>query len=120
MKQILSVLFLGLLVTQISCNNATSPEANTGTLTGFISVENSDGSYSRVSGVTASLVGKNLSGQTDASGIWTIHNVPAGVYRVAFSYPDHFSDTSSVFQFVGSDTFEPQNLCGPLRYNPGV
>lgn len=56
------------------------------------------------SGVTVTLEGTSYSAVTDANGIWSISDLPAGTYDLMYSRDGYTRQKSCCFQFVGGGT----------------
>src|SRR5438552_3204191 len=92
-----------LLFVACSSNDSIS---DTGTLTGTM-VLYGGADYAQLndaSGITATLLGTSFSANTNAAGVWTIKNVPAGIYTVQLTKPGFDSIIFSKHHFTGAGT----------------
>lgn len=97
-----------IILTNYSCNrydNITEVTIPNGAITGYIfPVDYMGRPVSDKSGITVGLEGTSISANSDKTGKWTLSNVPAGVYTIAFSKSDYSTNKIVAYQFVGNGT----------------
>jgi Carboxypeptidase regulatory-like domain len=92
------------LILIAGCKGDTGPAgpSQTGSITGFVTLINSDGSLpANRSGVVVSIQGTSLSTMTDSLGQWTISNVTTGTYTIAATKPNYGMTEQQGVQFLG-------------------
>jgi hypothetical protein len=110
------ILFLSVAAFIAGCKSNTTQviytnDGKPGTIVGQISLydslldKNSNSlPISDASGVTVTIEGTSLQGQTDKDGIYSITNVPPGAYWLIFSKDGYSTDHYGVIEFAGNGT----------------
>ena len=74
-------------------------------------------------GITVALEGTNITGTTDSTGHWELHNVPAGIYNFVWSKPGFSTYAASLEKLAGQHPIrprQPRRFCGEPAHLMGV
>lgn len=106
MKKLLLLLLLSSFCFLASCKDTqVIQSSDTGTIIGKVGLYDEEGfAHDTSLDATVELEGTSFKTTTNVKGEWTLENVPAGVYSVAFSKQGYGTIKNTAFQFVGNGT----------------